>query len=123
LALVSIAELEKIGVKSLKIEGRMRPAAYVAETARLFKHKERYKNGNYHKGLFLGREGIICNKDQKHKLNISQKLNFGEEYDEFIEGLSKSVEFCNDEIILQKEKNAYKAKPHSLANFAFFSEY
>ena len=75
-----ISEIEKLGVKSVKIEGRMRTPEYVAAAVRLYRNAidgkktsdeeifRTYNRGDYTKGYVYGFDGgIVSDKIQNHK--------------------------------------------------------
>lgn len=75
-----ISEIEKLGVKSVKIEGRMRTPEYVAAAVRLYRNAidgktadgeeifRTYNRGDYTKGYVYGYDGgIVSDKIQNHK--------------------------------------------------------
>lgn len=74
-----ISEIEKLGVKSIKIEGRMRTPEYVAAAVRLYRNaldgasfdeseiRRTYNRGNYTEGYTFGlKKDIISDKIQNH---------------------------------------------------------
>lgn len=75
-----IGEIEKLGVKSIKIEGRMRTPEYVAAAVRLYRNalngvradkseiKRTYNRGDYTKGYIFGlKNDVISDKIQNHR--------------------------------------------------------
>ena len=84
-----VKKIKEIGVKSVKIEGRMRSLEYVAKSVRLYRlaidgldySKEKqdlskiYNRGDYTSGYFIRDNNLISDKIQSHKGSFYSVIN------------------------------------------------